>query len=211
MFWPNPHCTPNEARALTVSGDLSKTLETLLDVSITVSEKEIVPLKRKKKSWLQLKKLFFSCYAKFLMLKVFSNFDLPSYHRDALLLLCGNAGPTGYFKIKWGQKYLLRAICPDLWFKTGECIYRNWVGTIPQCLHLYVPSGLQWRFALHLEFLANPPPPPTRPATTSLMMAESYFKSANRQGKIFFYPRYQIQQYYTVLHIYTQLLIFMGI
>ena len=115
------------------------------------------------------------------MLKVFSNFDLPSYHRDALLLLCGNAGPTGYFKIKWGQKYLLRAICPDLWFKTGECIYRNWVGTIPQCLHLYVPSGLQWRFALHLEFLANPPPPPTRPATTSLMMAESYFKSANLQ------------------------------
>ena len=75
--------------------------------------------KTKKKSWLQSKKLFFSCYAKFLMLKVFSNFDLPSYHRDALLLY-GNAGPTEYFKIKWGLNYLLQAICPDLWFKTGE-------------------------------------------------------------------------------------------
>ena len=47
------------------------------------------------------------------MLKVFSNFDSPSYHRDALLL-CGNAGPTEHFKIKWGQNYLLRAICPAL-------------------------------------------------------------------------------------------------
>ena len=80
-----------------------------------------------------------------------------------------------------------------------EYIYQNWGGTIPKCFHLYVPMGLQWRFALHLEFLANPPPPPTRAATTSLMMAESYFKSANRHGKIFFYPRYQIQQYCTVL------------
>ena len=77
-------------------------------ILLTVSEKEIVPLR-------QLTKLlgFFSCYAKFLMLKVFSNFDLPSYHRDALLL-CGNAGPTENFEVKWGQNYLLRAICPAL-------------------------------------------------------------------------------------------------
>ena len=35
-------------------------------------------------------------------------------------------------KIKWGQSYLLRVIFPDIWFETGECIYRNWVGAIPQ-------------------------------------------------------------------------------
>ena len=128
-----------------------------------MSEEEIVPLKQNKQNPdFNQKNFFFSCYAKFLMLKVFSNFDLPSYHRDALLLLCGNAGPTGYFKIKWGQKYLLRAICPDLWFKTGECIYRNCVGTIPQCLRRACNEDLLyiWNFwQTHHHHQRSLPPP----------------------------------------------------
>ena len=50
------------------------------------------------------------------MLKVFSNFDSPSYHRDALLL-CGNAGPTDHFEIKWKQS------CP---------LIKNWRMYLPK-------------------------------------------------------------------------------
>ena len=50
------------------------------------------------------------------MLKVFSNFDSPSYHRDDLLL-CGNAGPTDHFEIKWKQS------CP---------LIKNWRMYLPK-------------------------------------------------------------------------------